>query len=192
MARRWTRTSVNDAGERQPLAKPLSAAKAKKTPPSPEYLQRPSMLTIPYMVGESKYFEAKRGASKITEFASQNRSNKTPAERRMSKLLCFINDGVLRGRFCEQHVSGKWIFDFFIPEIRLAIEIDGSVHNIPDVAKRDREKEAYCERLDITLIRFTNEQVLGDRAVLIDGLRAAWRLAKNRKNVLIGTTRPLD
>lgn len=110
----------------------------------------------------------------------------------MSKLLDFVGDGVLKGRYREQHViSGKWIVDFFIPEIRLAIEIDGGIHNVPDVAKRDREKEADCKRFDITLIRFTNEQVFGNRAALIDGLRAGWRLAKKRKNVLIGTTRPL-
>jgi very-short-patch-repair endonuclease len=43
--------------------------------------------------------------------------------------------------FKVQHVaSGDWIIDFFFPEIRLGVEIDGSVHRMSDQIERDKQK----------------------------------------------------
>jgi very-short-patch-repair endonuclease len=71
-----------------------------------------------------------------------------------------VNGGVLRGRLRSQHViSGKWIVDFFFPEVRLAIEVDGNYHLEKDRALKDREKELDCTRFDITLVRVHNSEV---------------------------------
>lgn len=93
----------------------------------------------------------------------------------------------MRGRFKREHViSGRWIVDFFFPEIRLAIEVDGSIHLTDDQIERDRLKEADCSRLDITMLRLTNREIYGDRGALIRKLRAGWRLALDRENRVIG------
>ena len=70
------------------------------------------------------------------------RRRPTGAEREFRNFLNGLNNGVLRGKFKEQHiVSGKWIVDFFFPEIRLAIEIDGSVHRTAKQQSRDIKKQ---------------------------------------------------
>jgi very-short-patch-repair endonuclease len=141
---------------------------------------------IPRVVGE--YVDIHRyKKSYIDKFAKNNLLNQTPSERKFDSILYNINEGVLRGRYKKQHpISGKWIVDFFFPEIRLAIEIDGSIHNEPDQLKKDKMKDDDCDRFDITLVRITNDEVFGNYNKLVEKLRSSWRLAKNRKNRIIG------
>jgi len=88
----------------------------------------------------------------------------------------------------EHVVSGKWIVDFFFPEIRLAIEVDGSVHNTQVQRAKDLKKDSDCMRFDITVLRLRNAEIFGDRDWLIEKLRASWREAKDRENRIIGTS----
>src|SRR5262245_54678657 len=81
---------------------------------------------IARVVGEPGAISYGHGRSHIVSFANLNRRRPTPSERRFKEILGAINGGVLRGRFkCQHAISGKWIVDFFVPEIRLGIEIDG-------------------------------------------------------------------
>ena len=116
------------------------------------------------------------------------RHKPTKAERKFERFLLSLNGGALRGRFVMQHVaSGSWIIDFFFPEIRLGIEVDGGIHQTPDQIIRDRQKEKDCARFDITLLRVTNYEVFGNEDQLVEKLRARWRQALIRKNKVIGT-----
>jgi len=56
--------------------------------------------------------------------------------------------------------------DFFCPEKELVIEIDGGIHQQPEVRERDENRTAELERLGLTVIRFSNEDVMND----IDGV----------------------
>lgn len=123
----------------------------------------------------------------IRVFADRMRKNPTPEETKFEQFMLTLNGGVLRGTFKSQHViSGKWIVDFFFPENRLAVEIDGPVHQESDQMERDREKEDDCARFDITLIRIANEEVRGNEYELTERLRAGWRQARRRENKIIG------
>ena len=94
---------------------------------------------------------------------------------------------MLRGKFeCQYAISGKWIVDFFFPKIRLAIEVDGSIHQTAQQKKRDRQKDEDCARFDITMLRINNREIYGDECKLIEKLRLGWRTALNRKNQIIG------
>ena len=79
--------------------------------------------------------------------------------------------------------------DFFFPEVRLAIEIDGGHHGRGQQAERDRNKERDCRRFDITLVRFTNAEVFGNPAAVVEKLRGAWSIARARENVIVGKSR---
>lgn len=130
---------------------------------------------------------SKSKLSNIRRFADLNRRHETPAEKRLHAILLALNNGKLKGRFSRQHpISGKWIVDFFFPEVRLAVEVDGAIHEQLDQHRRDRLKEADCERFDITLIRVTNSQVFSDPDRVVALLRHGWRAAKDRKNLIIG------
>jgi very-short-patch-repair endonuclease len=78
---------------------------------------------------------------RIRRFAAANRLNPTNAERRFRHILMRLNGGVLSGRFRTQHpISGKWIVDFFFPEVPLAIELDGAHHG------RGEQKVRVCRQ----------------------------------------------
>mgnify|MGYP001955883912 FL=1 len=94
---------------------------------------------------------------------------------------------MLKGRFKREHViSGKWITDFFFPDIRLAIELDGPYHLRSQQITRDRQKDEDCKKYDITVLRITNKEVFGDQDKLTKKLRGGWRRALDRKNYIIG------
>lgn len=146
-----------------------------------------SDVTIPRVVGEHPLTTEYPVRSRIREFADSNRKNPTPAERELRRILDQLNGGVLRGKYkCQHAISGKWIVDFFFPEIRLAIEVDGSIHLTEEQREQDRLKEADCARFDITMLRIGNREVYRDRESLIEKLRSGWREALGRENRIIG------
>ena len=154
--------------------------------------RRISILPTARVVGEPPIDSNRVPKSYITLNAKKNRKNPTPAEREFRRIICSINDGVLQTRFRDQHViSGKWIVDFFFPEVRLAIEIDGSIHQTAAQIEKDLRKDADCKRFDITLVRISNHEVFGNRDALIAKLRDGWRQAKARPNSMIGKRVPL-
>jgi very-short-patch-repair endonuclease len=63
-------------------------------------------------------------------------------------------------KFRRQHPLHLYIADFYCHEKRLVIEIDGGIHNRKHVQEHDENRSAELDRLGITIIRFTNEQVI--------------------------------
>lgn len=178
-------------GDDSPYSKGGSAAWAKRRR---RRTSRPSFSSyvVARVVYESVSFEEQPKTLKIREFAKANQRSRTSAERRFRYILENLNGGVLRGRFKDQHIiSGKWIADFYFPEFRLVIEIDGPIHMTANQSARDRRKDLDCQRFDMTVLRFANEEIFGNRTALVEKLRSAWREAKSRKNLIIGTRRPV-
>ena len=63
-------------------------------------------------------------------------------------------------KFRRQHPIHWYIADFYCHEKRLIIEVDGEVHKQRAVKEYDENRSAELDRLGISVIRFTNEQVL--------------------------------
>ena len=138
---------------------------------------------MPGVVYEEPIFVGSYSKSHIVKNTEKRRANPTKAEAKLRSILNSLNGGVLRGKFKREHVvSGKWIVDFFFPEIRLAIEVDGSVHNTQVQRGKDRKKDADCKRFDITVLRLRNADIFGDRDRLVEKFREGWRAAKSREN----------
>jgi very-short-patch-repair endonuclease len=70
-------------------------------------------------------------------------------------------------KFRRQHPIGKYILDFYVAEVRLAIEVDGGVHTSEAAQEDDRWREAVIATNDISFVRFTNEQVLANTQLVI-------------------------
>lgn len=140
-----------------------------------------------HVIGEKKYHDHIFHRSHIQKYADFNRDNPTPAEREFIRFLNELNGGVLRGKFVREHIiSGKWIVDFYFPEIRLAVEVDGSIHLTGIQKQKDILKDADARRFDITVLRLTNRDVAGNKDHLAHKLRQGWRSALDRKNLIIG------
>src|SRR5437588_7901400 len=93
---------------------------------------------IPRVVFEPSIIEVAHPVSYVRRHAKRMRIRPTAAERELCSILGSLKGGVLKGRFTKQHVvSGRWIVDFFFPEIRLAIEVDGAIHCTAEQRARD-------------------------------------------------------
>ena len=65
-------------------------------------------------------------------------------------------------RFLRQYSVDSFVIDFYCPELKLAIELDGNVHEIPEQKKYDKERQKYLEAFGIKFIRIKNEEFLGN------------------------------
>ena len=65
-------------------------------------------------------------------------------------------------RFRRQHPIGDYIPDFVCLPKRLVIEIDGGYHFIGNQQINDQERTHYLNLHGFDVIRFSNEEILGD------------------------------
>jgi very-short-patch-repair endonuclease len=74
-------------------------------------------------------------------------------------------------RFKQQHPISKFIVDFYCHKALLVIEVDGAVHNNADVAEHDEGRQHELEKLGLTVLRFTNDEVLNDIDNVIEKIK---------------------
>lgn len=97
------------------------------------------------------------------------RTRETPAEVMLWDAL--------RGRrlagfkFRRQHPVGPFVVDFCCPDRRLAIEIDGAVHDTQ--REYDSEREDILQAAGYHILRFTNDTVHNDFLSVLEAIRAA-------------------
>ncbi len=66
-------------------------------------------------------------------------------------------------RFKRQVVIEGLIVDFYCRELRLAIELDGAVHQTREGRLRDQARDAHLRSCGIRVIHLQNEQASGAR-----------------------------
>jgi very-short-patch-repair endonuclease len=104
---------------------------------------------------------------KRRDLSRQFRREPTSAERRFWDL---VRDRRFDGhRFRRQHPLGTYIADFYCSELRLAVEIDGPIHDAQRDA--DRERDANLATFGVHVFRITNAEALGDSASILQRLR---------------------
>lgn len=89
--------------------------------------------------------------------AKHLRKNMTGAE---TVLWMHLKGGVNNFKICRQHPIGLYIADFYCHKLKLIIEVDGSIHNEPDIKEVDGIRQKDLEKLGYKIIRFTNRQVM--------------------------------
>ena len=91
------------------------------------------------------------------EYRQLLRRTETPTERMLWKRLRGKQlDGY---RFRQQHGFGPYILDFYCPLLRLCIELDGEVHDSPEVQQHDRDRTEFLNENRIHVLRFRNKEV---------------------------------
>ena len=73
-------------------------------------------------------------------------------------------------RFLRQHPIGTYVVDFYCPEARLVIEVDGRSHDEANFAYY-RERQITLERRGIRVMRIRNDEVLKDVDSIVARLR---------------------
>jgi type I restriction enzyme, R subunit len=90
--------------------------------------------------------------------ARELRQTPTETERAAWHLLRGLKS---RGfKFRRQHPVRPYIADFGCTELRLIVELDGSVHGQPSQAMRDARRDAHLKSMGYTVLRLPNGIVL--------------------------------
>ncbi len=88
--------------------------------------------------------------------AEELRKNPTAAE----KLLWLqLKKNQLGVRFKRQHPIWMYIADFYCHELKLVIEVDGSIHNVKEIMEYDILREEDISSFGIKVIRFRNSEI---------------------------------
>ena len=59
----------------------------------------------------------------------------------------------------RQKNIGRYIVDFYIATKKIVIELDGFQHGLPENAQKDTERDAYLQKMGITVLRYRNSDV---------------------------------
>jgi|SRR5690349_11858264 len=106
------------------------------------------------------------GASNLLfEKAKELRGNMTHAEL---VLWEYLRQHPLGYKFRRQHPLGIYVVDFYCHKLKLVIEVDGSVHGEREVQEADMERQRQLELDGLKVKRFTNEEVLKTKEVVIE------------------------
>ena len=109
--------------------------------------------------------------------AKEMRKNLTPPEARLWQAL--RRRGLDGLKFRRQHPIGPFILDFYCVSAKLAVEIDGAIHTLGDIPKRDASRDFWLERHGITVLRIEARHVRDQLdAVLTEISRAAAEAAR--------------
>ena len=65
-------------------------------------------------------------------------------------------------RFLRQYSVDHFVIDFYCPDLKLAIEVDGASHNDPEQKKYDIQRQKYLEEFNIKFVRIKDEEFLGN------------------------------
>ena len=89
------------------------------------------------------------------------RNNSTAAESTLWKVL--KNKQIDGLRFRRQHSIGPYIMDFYCPEIKLCIELDGEPHDNSEQYNADMERTK--------VVRFSNNVVFNNIEVITESIK---------------------
>ena len=97
------------------------------------------------------------------------RNNATPAEAILWRALKGKQvDGL---KFRRQFGVGPYVLDFYCPELRLGIELDGGVHQTSYTHEYDEMRTRFLKENRIRVLRFENEVVYNNIQGIIEAIK---------------------
>ena len=91
----------------------------------------------------------------LTSVAKMLRKNMTREEKHL--WYDFLSSYPVR--FSRQRVIGAYVVDFYCPQAKLVIELDGSGHYTEEGVQYDKERSAFLEGYGITITRISNTEI---------------------------------
>lgn len=91
--------------------------------------------------------------------ARELRKNPTRSEE---ELWSRLRDNQLGVRFRRQHPVFKYVVYFYCHSHRLAVEVDGTIHNVNWVKENDLARSEDLKSLGIKVLRFSNSEVTNE------------------------------
>ena len=133
-----------------------------------------SFMASPLSLGEGQgvripfFMTGGNNAFRLIEEAKRMRKEPTDAEAALWELL---RDKKLGDKFRRQHLIDDFIVDFVCLSKNLVIEVDGGYHNDPTQKEYDEQRTLYLNEKGFKVIRFTNEEVLGNTEAVLTKIK---------------------
>ncbi len=124
-----------------------------------------------------KQFPYYYGAQEDTkEFAKHLRQRETSAEDLFWEMV--RDRKILNLKIRRQHPIGIYIADFYCHELKLVIELDGSIHDLEDIkqtrlpdGQEDKVREAFLISEGLTVMRFSNDDVFSNPHLIEEAIK---------------------
>jgi very-short-patch-repair endonuclease len=97
--------------------------------------------------------------------ARELRQTETEAEKKLWQLL--RNRQLKEKKFRRQHALDNYVLDFYCHECKLAIELDGGIHDEKMNQQYDAARTNELNGYGITVVRFRNEEVMKDMETVL-------------------------
>ena len=91
----------------------------------------------------------------LKPYAQKLRHEMTPEEKHL--WYQFLKPQGIKAK--RQQIISTFIVDFYIPSVKLVIEIDGSQHYEQEARNRDEERDAALGQLGIHVLRYSNRDI---------------------------------
>jgi|SRR3989344_5066679 len=109
----------------------------------------------------------------LLERRRELRQDQTKTEE---KLWWYLRGQKLGVKFKRQHSVGGYILDFYCPEKKLIIELDGGVHNKEESREYDAVRDKYFTDLDYKVLRFKNNEVESDIEGVLEKISSIFKI----------------
>lgn len=74
-------------------------------------------------------------------------------------------------KFRRQYGVGSYVLDFYCPELRIGIELDGNTHDNQKAYVYDQQRTEFIKSQNIKIIRFQNKDVLNNLDSVIEEIK---------------------
>ena len=117
---------------------------------------------------KQKYMHELHNYLKYKPIRKKLRNNPTYAEKLLWLGLKSRQGGY---KWRRQQSIGNFVADFYCSKLKLVIEVDGVTHNQADVQNKDKIKEQFLKNNYFKVIRFTDDEVLGNIEKVLKKIR---------------------
>ena len=104
------------------------------------------------------------------ERARALRKNETPPEKKLWDALRNRKAGNFK--FRRQHPIGYYVVDFYCEAKHLIVEIDGSIHDLPENKEYDITRQTELENIGYRFLRFSNDEVMNALEEVLGNINA--------------------
>lgn len=105
------------------------------------------------------------------------RNNMTPSEAKLWS--CLKNKGLDGRKFRRQHSVGNYILDFYCPEEKLCIELDGKLHFTNTGYENDKTRTDFLNNMNIKVCRIQNKRVFENISGVLFEIKSYFRTTPN-------------
>lgn len=84
-------------------------------------------------------------------------------------------------KFRRQHGIHGYVVDFYCPEIKLAVEVDGVTHNFEEVFEKDQRRQAVIEKEGVVFKRYQSDAIFNRLDQTLDDLYQTCVALQNKR-----------